>query len=181
GGELWMPLWSQPATHGEVSILLSEGRVALGKKPARDALDFVRAVHHLGGYRGIRSFQRFGLLMRSGKAYLATPLSRVQVGNEPASPWLDDLDQSQWLERFRQFARGDNTANRFRVLRKRLEDALFALSGRNPSTAETQALLILLGEIQSALSISQKARESIRPIPRLSETWVAIADDDTPA
>jgi CRISPR-associated protein Csx17 len=174
-----MPLWSKAATYGEVSALLAEGRVALGKKPAKDALDFVRAVQYLGGYRGVRSFQRFGLLMRSGKAYLATPLSRVEVGDEPKSRWLDDLDQDQWLEKFRRFALDDNTANRFHVLRKRLEDALFTLSGRDSSKAEAQAVLILLGEIQSVLSNSPKARESVRPVPRLSEAWIVAADDGT--
>lgn len=180
-GELWMPLWSQAATYAEVRSLMAEGRVALGKKPARDALDFVRAVHHLGGYRGIQSFQRFGLLMRSGKAYLATPLSRVEVNDEPHSCWLDDLDRNHWLDRFRRFTRGDNTANRFKMLRKRLEDRLFALSGREPTKVESQSLLVLLGEIQSVLSNSQTARETVRPIPRLSEQWVLTADDNTPA
>ena len=60
-GELWMPLWAQPAAYAEVRALMSEGRVALGRKPARDALDFARAVQHLGAYRGARSFQRYGL------------------------------------------------------------------------------------------------------------------------
>lgn len=180
-GELWMPLWSQAATYAEVHALMAEGRVALGKKPVRDALDFVRAVQRLGGYRGIQSFQRFGLLMRSGKAYLATPLSRVEVSDEPQSCWLDDLDRNHWLERFRMFARGDATANRFLMLRKRLEDRLFVLSGRKPSRAEAQSLLVLLGEIQFNLSNSQKAHEAVRPIPRLSEQWVRAADDGTSA
>ncbi len=180
-GELWMPLWSRPATYSEIRALMAEGRVALGKKPARDALDFVRAVRRLGGYRGIESFQRFGLLMRSGKAYLATPLSRVEVGGHPRSRWLDDLDLNYWLDRFRQFARGENTANRFLMLRKRLEDQIFSLSAREPTKAEVQSLLVLLGRIQFALSNSPKARDAVRPIPRLSDQWVAAADDGTPA
>src|SRR5690606_27763702 len=96
-GELWMPLWTQPAAHAEVQALMSEGRVALGRKPVRDALDFVRAVQHLGAYRGVRSFQRYGLLMRSGKAYLATPLARVAVSEAPTSSWIDELDGHDWL------------------------------------------------------------------------------------
>ncbi len=181
-GELWMPLWDQPATYTEIHALFSEGRVALGKQPARDALDFVRAIHRLGGYRGIESFQRYGLLMRSGKAYLATPLSRVEVAATPEARWLDDLDQHDWLTRFRHFAQGDIVANRFLTLRHQLEDILFDLSGHDPGTGETQALLILLGEIQSALAISKKAWEKpVPPIPRLSEHWVQAADDGTPA
>jgi CRISPR-associated protein Csx17 len=179
-GELWMPLWTQPAAYAEVQALMSEGRVALGRKPARDALDFVRAVQHLGAYRGVRSFQRYGLLMRSGKAYLAAPLARINVAEAPTSSWLDELDANGWLERFRRFANDANTANRFKTLRKRLEDRLFALAGKIPSKPEAQALLTLLGEIQSGLSVSSKARDAVRPLPRLSERWVIAADDDTP-
>lgn len=182
-GELWMPLWSSAATYPEVQSLLAEGRVALGRRPARDALDFVRAAHGLGTYRGISAFQRYGLLMRSGKAYLATPLSRVEVSDNPETPWLADLDSFQWLDRFRQFARGDNTANRFRMLRKRLEDQLFALAGRKPTASDAQSLLILLGEIQSALASNQTVVRdaTVNPIPRLAEIWVTAADDDSPA
>src|SRR5690625_2988804 len=100
-GELWMPLWSQPASFIEVRTLLSEGRVALGRKPARDALDFVRAVHQLGSYRGLDSFQRYGLLRRSGNNHLAAPLAQVNVSTRPQSYWLDELDQYGWLERYR--------------------------------------------------------------------------------
>lgn len=180
-GELWMPLWSQPATSVELRALMAEGRVALAKKPARDGLDFARAIQHLGGYRGIESFQRFGLLMRSGRSYLATSLSRIQVGDHSQSRWLDDLDRNDWLDRFRQFARGDNVASRFRTLGKNLEERLFALSTRHPTKAEVQSLLALLGRIQSAVSNSHKACEDVRPIPTLSEQWVAAADDNTPA
>ncbi|SMC27939.1 CRISPR-associated protein Csx17 [Desulfacinum hydrothermale DSM 13146] len=180
-GDLWMPLWSGPATYAEVRTLMAEGRVVLGRKPARDALDFVRAVHRLGSYRGIHGFQRFGLLMRSGKAYLAIPLKRIQVREQPKARWLDELDKHGWLDRFRHFARGDRAANRFHVLRKRLEDALFDLSGREPRREEAQALMILLGQIQAALAQSEKAREVVPPVPRLSERWVTAADDGTPA
>lgn len=180
-GELWMPLWRQPASYAEIRALLAEGRVALGRKPARDALDFVRAVHRLGGYRGIESFQRYGLLMRSGKAYLATPLARVEIGDDPQTQWLDDLDKRDWLSRFRRYCQGDNVAKHFLSLRRRLEDSLFELSGRVPAKSEGQALLVLLGEIQTAMARSRKAQEAIEPIPRLSEQWVQAADDGAPA
>lgn len=179
-GELWMPLWNQPASYAEIRALLSEGRVALGRKPTRDALDFVRAVHQLGGYRGIRSFQRYGLLMRSGKAYLATPLERIEVTNKPRRNLLDELDQG-WLDKFRRFAQGETAANRFQALRHRLENAFFDFSGKELSPEEAQAILALLGEIQSALAGSSKARKDVDPLPRLSEQWVQHANDHTPA
>ncbi|MCC7152882.1 MAG: type I-U CRISPR-associated protein Csx17 [Rubrivivax sp.] len=176
-GEIWMPLWQKPASCPEVRALLTEGRVALGKKPARDALDFVRAVHHLGGYRGVRSFQRFGILKRNGDAHFATPLMRVNVDDEHAPGLLDGLDRNEWLDRFRQFARGDDTPKRFLTLRRQLEDRLFDLSSRDPTPAEMQSLLVLLGEIQHALARSSRAREAVAPIPRLSGRWVTAADD----
>lgn len=181
-GELWMPLWPQPASFAEVRSLMAEGRVALGRKPARDALDFIRAVHHMGGYRGVRSFQRFGLLMRSGKAYLATPLSRIEVTDEPRSNLFDELDKHGWLDHFRQFARGKHTANRFKMLGHQLEDRLFALSGRKPTPEQMQSLLVLLGDIQKALATSSAGMDGARgPIPRLSERWTMAANDNTPA
>jgi len=180
-GELWMPLWSQAATRSELQALLSEGRVALGRKPARDALDFVRAVQHLGGYRGVQSFQRYGLLMRSGKAYLATPLARVRASDTRTMPWIDDLDKHGWLDRFRRFANDGHTATRFKMLRKRLEDRLFVLVGKVPSRQEVQSLLILLGEIQLAIANSSKAREAVHPVPLLSAGWIEAADDTSPA
>ena len=175
-GELWMPLWSQPASYTEVKALLAEGRVALGTKPARDALDFVRAVHRLGGYRGVDRFQRYGLLMRSGKAYLATPLERVQITTDPHSSWIDDLDQNDWLSRFRRFTQGDHAPNRFVTFRKRLEDLLFDLARRRPSPAQVQNAMILLGELQSALASSTKIHDTVRPVPKLSAQWVQAAD-----
>lgn len=181
-GELWMPLWFRPATYSEVRSLLAEGRVALGKRPARDALDFVRAVHRLGGYRGVDRYQRFGLLMRSGKAYLATPLERIQVTSDPRTQWIDELDgKGEWLSRFRRFANADTTANRFVTLRHRLENLLFELARRSPQPRQVQALLGLLGEIQSAIASSTKARESLKPVPHLSVSWVQAANDHSPA
>ncbi|MGE3277887.1 MAG: type I-U CRISPR-associated protein Csx17 [Vicinamibacterales bacterium] len=180
-GELWMPLWRQAASYGEVRALLGEGRVALGRKPARDALDFVRAVQRLAGYRGIDRFQRYGLLMRSGKAYLATPLAEITVSRLPVRPLTDELDRRDWLTRFRRFAQGETVAARFKGLRRRLEDAVFDLAGRAPAPADVQTLLVLLGEIQSAMARSRKAKEEVPPVPQLSEGWAAAADDGTPA
>ncbi|MDT8321447.1 MAG: type I-U CRISPR-associated protein Csx17, partial [Xanthomonadales bacterium] len=175
--ELWMPVWSGFASYGELRALLSEGRVALGRRPARDALDFIRAINRLGSYRGVESFQRYGLLMRSGKAYLATPLERVRVANRPESRWIDELDQSGWLGNFRSFATGDNTPRRFHLLRRHLDDALFEFCERGQSPARMQAVLVLLGSIQEALAHSTKAREQVAPAPLLQERWAIAADD----
>ncbi len=180
-GELWMPLWSNPATYGEVRTLLSEGRVALGTRPAKDSLDFVRAVHRLGGYRGVDRFQRFGLLMRSGKAYLATPLECIQVTNNPGSGLIDEIERNGWFEKFRRFSRDDKTANRFAELCHRLENRIFALAQRRPKPADVQSLLMLLGDIQHSLSKSAGAQQHVPPVPQLSAHWMQSADDGSPS
>ena len=181
-GELWVPLWKNPTSYREVRALLSEGRVSLGTRPAKDALDFVRAVHRLGGYRGIARFQRYGLLKRSGDAHLATPLERVQVTKDPHSRWIDELERNVWLAKFRNFSQGESAAGRFVEFRHRLENMMFVLSQRKPSPSQTQSLLILLGEIQSALSHSVKAQDknTVPPVPQLSEQWVHAANDESP-
>ena len=179
-GELWMPLWSNPANYMEIRALLSEGRVALGARPAKDAFDFVRAVHRLGSYRGVNRFQRYGLLMRSGNNYLATPLERVQVTANPQSEWIDELERNDWLAKFRKFSHEENTANRFAELRHRLENTMFEMAQRKPSQGRTQSLLILLGEIQRALSSSASTHDSVPPIPQLSAKWVQEANDEGP-
>lgn len=71
--EMWLPLWSAYASLPELKSLLAEGRVTVGRLPARDGLGFVRAISKLGVDRGIIAFQRYAFMMRAGKAYFATP------------------------------------------------------------------------------------------------------------
>jgi CRISPR-associated protein Csx17 len=181
--ELWLPIWSSMSTVAEVSALLAEGRVTKGRREARNGMDMLQALASLGTDRGIAAFNRFGFYERRGLGYyVATHLGRFEVAEAAVDNWMiSELNQQGWLDSFRSFAQGDNTPTRFATLRKRLEDRLFALAGKIPSKPEAQALLTLIGQIQSALAMSSKAREAVRPLPRLSDRWVVAADDDTPA
>ncbi|WP_297830254.1 type I-U CRISPR-associated protein Csx17 [Thermomonas sp.] len=181
--ELWLPTWGGMTTLAEVSTLLADGRVTKGRIEARNGIDMLQAIASLGSDRGITAFNRFGFYERRGLGYyVATHLGRFDVPEVANESWItNELRQHGWLDVFRNFASGDNTPTRFATLRKRLEDALFALSGKTPGKPEAQALLVLLGQIQSALASSSKAREAVRPVPRLSERWVIAVDDGTPA
>lgn len=181
--ELWLPTWNGMSSIAEVSSLLAEGRVTKGKREARNGVDMLQAIADLGTDRGITAFNRFGFYERRGRdSYVATHLGQFAVPRVAVDNWvISELNQKGWLDKFRSFAESKSAAKRFNTLRKRLEDALFALASKTPSKLETQALLILLGEIQSALSTSGKAREAVQPIPRLSERWIIAADDETPA
>lgn len=182
--ELWMPLWTQPAGYAEVRALLAEGRVTLGRRPARDGLDFVRAVSKLGVDRGISRFQRYGLMMRSGKAFLATPLTQVRVQRNARAELIDQLDNDGWLLAFRRLARQAEAPARLSSLGRRLDQALFNLAApggnaETPDPAGVQAALMALGDAVTYLARSPKAREAIRSLPYLDKDWVQAADDES--
>ena len=77
--EMWIPLWNAPTGLPELLALMSEGRAQVAGRPARNGVDFARAVASLGVDRGIAAFQRYGFQVRNGLAYFATPLR--------PSPW----------------------------------------------------------------------------------------------
>lgn len=175
--EIWMPLWETPTTLTELKVLLAEGRVTLGRRPVRDGLDFARAAAKLGVERGISGFQRYAFLMRSGKAYFATPLNRLAARRNRAGDIIDELDADGWLSRFRQFGRSDGST-RLASLVRRLEDALFALAGtQGKDPLAVQRVLVILGEAQRYLATSPKAREACPPVPQLSARWATQAND----
>lgn len=180
--ELWMPLWARPAGFAEVRGLLAEGRVTLGHRPVRDGLDFVRAVSSLGVDRGISRFQRFGLMMRSGKAYLATPMTQVRVQRNARADLIDQLDTDGWLGTFRRLARHSEAPARLSGTGRRLDQALFDLATPDGKTAtadaaRVQAALVALGDAVHYLAHSPKAREVVRFLPRLDQHWAQAADD----
>lgn len=174
--EIWMPLWKGFSSSGEVKVLLAEGRATLGRRPARDGLGFVRAIAALGVNRGIVSFQRYGFLMRSGKAYLATPLTRIKVRRNPDADLIDELESGQFLERLRRFGRDDQAPTRVRSEVRQLENAVFEM-GHRPSPRMLQRVIIHLGALSVLLGASRKGRDAVPPVPTLSESWVLKADD----
>lgn len=177
--EIWMPLWAVPCGVDEVRSLLSEGRVTLNGRSARDGLDFARAVAQLGVNRGIRSFQRYGFLKRQGKNFLATPLSRVAVRRNPDADLIADLERHNWLAMVQRYARDENAPNAFRTAARQLDTALFALTQQASRTA-FQTVLRRVGGIEAALNVSPKSREAVRvPAPSLSLAWASKADDQS--
>lgn len=175
--EIWLPLWRNAATLAELKILFQEGRATLGRRPAKDGLDFARAVAGLGVDRGISEFQRYGFVMRSGKAYLATPFGRLKTQRNPAADLIHDLDKTRFLENLRGFARKNEAPGRLVSLTRQLESNLFELAQKG-SPKTVQDVLILLGQLQRALSLSGKGREAVKaPICVLKPDWVLKADD----
>lgn len=181
-GEIWLPIWKSPASFREIATLFREGRATVGRRAAADGFDFRRAVASLGVDRGIDSFARYSFAMRSGRAYLATPLSRVRVEHQRADDLLAALDRGGYLETLRRAARREGCPAALAAQIHRLEESIFALLGRAaPRRIAVQDVLVRLGTVERTVSTSRFAREdaAIRPAPWLPERWATEADDGT--
>src|SRR5262249_57036507 len=64
--ELWLPLWEDGCIHAEVRHLFAEGRAQVGRRQAKNAVEFALAANLLGVSRGVYSFARYGFLKRNG-------------------------------------------------------------------------------------------------------------------
>ena len=178
--EIWLPIWNRSAGLTELQAILGEGRATLGKRTCRDGLDFARAVAQLGVDRGISAFQRYAFVMRSGKAYLATPLSKFQVQHTPQADLVNDLESHQWLSRLRQQARHKEAPASLRSTAQRLENALFDLT-RQPATTVMQNTLTRVGDLALWQAHHRKGRDASPLLPPLSGRWLIAADDHSDA
>jgi len=178
-GEIWLPLWQQPASLHEIAALFSEGRATVGRRVAQDGLDFACAIGQLGTDRGIAAFQRYGFMVRNGLAYLATPLDRVHTCRAPSADLIADLNQGQFLDRLRQMARDKNAPASLKRVIAQLENALFALTRPGVGQAGIQRAIIHLGEVMQVLGVSRKGQEAVPVPPQLSTAWVLQAADDS--
>lgn len=173
--ETWLPLWSNPAMLSEIRYLFSEGRSAVGRRQARDTLDFSRAVGTLGVDRGIREFVRFAFLERRGKSYVALPAGRLPVKQEPALALLDELDPI--LSALDRFLRGFKIQpHTLASARRSLDATLFDLC-RQPDPLRFQAVLRALGRLEAALAQRDRSKDPKlqRPLSGLSTRWVLQA------
>jgi CRISPR-associated protein Csx17 len=182
--EIWLPLWENAASYGEIRALLSEGRVHVGTRTARTGVDFTRAVVTLGVDRGIAAFQRYGFLIRNGLSTFATPLERVAVRRNARADLLSEADR--WMARLRDKAgptAKQPPASVSRALRQ-LEDRILGLCKHN-DPARLQAVLIALGGCERAVARSQRwakgedlkpPQPRIQPLSGLSFRWLLDAD-----
>lgn len=182
-GEVWMPLWTRPATLPEVGHLLAEGRAQVGRRQARNGVDFARAVAGLGVDRGIAAFQRYGLLKRSGKAYLAAPLGRIAVDGSRVTVAELLLELDPWLDRFRRAASGDRVPAGCASSLRNLDRAIFAACVHG-APRHVQEVIMALGDAEATLARSPRFRgdpkNKLRPLANFSPRWLRLCDDRSP-
>jgi CRISPR-associated protein Csx17 len=181
--EIWMPLWQAPVRLSELQTLLAEGRAWVGRRPAKNGVDFARAVASLGVDRGIGEFQRYSFLERNGKNYYAVPLQRLRVCRDHVTADLlaacDD-----WIQRILHKASSANTPGSVARAARRLEAAILAqcATAQSDHRPTAQELLASLGDCERALATSAKwtAENYLKPIPPLSSEWIEAAATDDP-
>ncbi len=183
-GEIWLPLWDNPARLNELRQIFAEGRAQVGKRQARNAVDFARAIAGLGVDRGLTGFTRYSFLKRSGKAYLATSLGRFETRTSAENAnLLAELDG--WLDRFRRACRGDNVQPRFTTALRRLDEAAFAYCRFGGATRFSE-IVRALGQCEQALALNHdkagivgKSDWAVPPVPLLSAAWLTAAQEDS--
>lgn len=184
-GELWLPLWDQPATSREIANLFSEGRARLGRTPVRDGLDFTRAIASLGISRGLSGFVRFGLNKRRGDAYLATPHGFYETRKAPVEGirLLDEIDD--WLGRLKkaESGSGGGVPHAFASSVNRLTEAMLAFS-MHGGVRNLQAVLTALGNAEMALAKTPSLRRedgaSVSPLTLHDSGWLNQCNDQSP-
>lgn len=177
-GEIWLPLWSRPASFGELQALFSDGRAELHGRPARDGIEFARAIAGLGIERGIKAFSRYGFLRRNGLSFQAAPLGTFEVRRRSEAGLIRELDA--WLATFRGWC-GEKTPARFPAALRQIERCLFDYC-QHGGTGRFQRILISIGRTEALIAASPRFREvakTLRPLAPLSRAWIAAADDQS--
>jgi CRISPR-associated protein Csx17 len=184
--ELWLPLWLVPATFPEVKQLFAEGRAQLGRRQARNAVEFALAVNLLGISRGVTSFTRYGFLKRNGLAYLAAPLGRIEVTPRPRARLLEDPPLSQWVDRLRSACRDkDKTPARYQSALRQIDRAMFEFANRSEHGNDAKYLtevLAALGQAERTLAggLDFCKDKRLRPLQGLNPQWLDQANGSTP-
>ena len=186
-GELWTPLWGQPAALAELKMLFSEGRVKVQRKfgssqtsrTARDAVDFALALSQQGTRRGITEFVRYGFQERNGLSYLAVPLGRFKPRINPQADLLGEIDR--YRENLRRVAQSKNCPSSIRQVYRQLDKTIIEFASGKRGLLD---VLIALGAIEKVLSKSRSSlwdenfsRYNIQPLFLLSAKWVSECDD----
>lgn len=175
--ELWLPLWDQWTSMSEFETMTREARAQVGRRRARDGLDFARAAGELGVARGVNAFERYAILERAGLSSLAVPAGRIEVRARPSVSALQSIDR--WIDRVVSLERGESPA-RLRAAVGSFQRALFAFAEEG-SPASAGRVVELMGELESVLVVSRLPDVGV-PVPLRgvsAEPWLKATDDGT--
>ena len=176
-GEIWIPFWDNPVTFKEIKYVFNEGKAQISTRHVETGSDFARSIVNLGIQSGLSGFQRFGMLERKGRAYLASNLGQINVREKPQARLFEEIDE--WLNKIRH---NKNSSNSITLLINSVDNSIIkfcAHSDENRNFHYLQKILITLGKLEKNISISSKIREKISPLQNLSKEWVDACYDGT--
>jgi len=154
-GEVWVPVWGGSCTFSEIRQLFGEARASWRGRQARKAVDFYAATRAFGVARGVGEFVRYGLQQRNGLAFVAVPLDRVQVREDPDVRLLAGVED--WVARIPHGAGSQAISTTLR----RYEAAQMAYA-RDGGPLLLRDMLAALTSLELAVGRSGRAREQIR-------------------
>lgn len=176
-GEVWLPLWGAPAGLPELKHFFAEGRASIGRRPAKNGMEFARATGQLGVDRGVPAFERYAFLKRRGQSFVALPAGRIGVGFRPELELLGDIDGH--LDRVDTFLRQFKTVPvSFSRQRRILDENLFACATK-PDTRSFGMVLRAFGRLDALISQRDRSKNPAfaKPIFGLSTKWLEACDD----
>lgn len=172
-GEIWTPLWSNPAPYDEIKHVFREGRVQLNGKQAKTGVEFARAITSFGAERGIREFRQFCILKRKGDAYLTVNAGRIRTANEPAVHLISDIDE--WYNPIIKKSKTKEAPASLKRLVRSMDDAVMALCKYRKSSYLLD-VLVLIGKLERYVT----DRGDFKVLQKLSSNWLAESYDGTP-
>lgn len=175
-GEMWMPLWSNPASFAEIRALFGEGRATLSGSTAHSGLEFARAVASLGVDRGLDGFTRYMFAERNGKANFAVPLGRFRAFWTPQADLLDEI--APWVDGL---YRARESSHSLAAVANSIEASMLQFC-QVPGRERLRRLFLLLGEASALLARSPgiPSKSFIAPLDRLSVRWISETADGSP-
>jgi CRISPR-associated protein Csx17 len=179
--ELWLPLWSEPVSLAELSHLFAEGRAQLGRRQARNAVDFALALATLGVSRGFDSFVRYAFVKRNGLSYFAAPLGRIVVQPRPRARLLNDPPLASWVQRLREACRDqDKTPSRYQTALRQVDRAMYEFANRSQQGNDVRYLvdvLRALGRAERTLAngFAFCKEKHLHPLQGLNPQWLIDA------
>ena len=176
-GEIWLPLWSRPASYMETLLVLREGRASYGGLPAKTGADFALAAASLGVDRGIAGFRRFAALERKGENMMTVNAGRMPVRDAPGAALVGDI--MQWRGMVLRYARSAKSPpHSLREAARRLDGCMFGVC-EDPGPAAVRSLPAAFGRLERVVSgRSWPAGSGVVPFPAcLSAGWLRAADD----
>ncbi len=178
-GELWVPVWKNPVSLVELENLYGEGRARLGRRLARNGLDFARSIASLGTARGVDSFIRYSFLKRRGDSHIAVPLRTYKTRKIPLEGvnLIDQIDN--WIISAERAVSGAKTVPHSIV------SSLYALKESIHSYTvhgqkrDFQKIVVNLGKLERAIASSKtiKSTYNIRPLFLRDVGWIKMCDD----